>query len=295
MQGLLGSLSLVGVSGYVIISAIILVVVLSMGLTLLAGSRYAGFQRELSEHTRPDRPLGERVLNRILDDAREAVSRHGRDANTQAIIEHHFQVELGGLLLSERFVRAAVGLVIILGLVGTLHGLTLSIGQLSTLVSDDGSQVADIAGAMTQGLTKSLSGMAVAFSTSFFGVASAVLLTVFGVFFNIADRRTAFMVSLEAHLDRILGHGSSAGQHGIVESDTGLQPIVAQFGDAVAGLDGAVARFETALQTFSETTRDFHEFNLHLKDNVQRMSLSFSDLSETLRAHIHALRGPGPR
>jgi len=35
----------------------------------------------------------------------------------------------------------------------------------------------------------------------------------------------------------------------------------------VARLDGAVARFESALQTFATTTRDFHEFNVHLKDN----------------------------
>jgi hypothetical protein len=214
----------------------------------------------------------------------------------QAIVEHHFQQKLRGALLGERFVRSSVGLVIILGLVGTFYGLTLSIGQLVTLVSGDGSQVVNVTDAVTEGLTRSLAGMAIAFSTSLFGVAAGILLTLFGIFFNVTDRRTALMVSVEAHLDRVLASTLDASRLGRSDPATaGLSPLVAQFGDSVAGLDGAVVRFEAALQTFAETTRDFHEFNLHLKDNVQRMSLSFGDLSETLRAHIHALRGQGPR
>jgi hypothetical protein len=44
-----------------------------------------------------------------------------------------------------------------------------------------------------------------------------------------------------------------------------------------------VGKFEAALTRFSGSTRDFQEFNLHLKDNIQRMSLSFGDLSDALR------------
>jgi hypothetical protein len=47
-------------------------------------------------------------------------------------------------------------------------------------------------------------------------------------------------------------------------------------------------RFEAALQTFATTTRDFHEFNLHLRDNVQRLSLTFADLSNSLKAQLGA-------
>jgi hypothetical protein len=65
--------------------------------------------------------------------------------------------------------------------------------------------------------------------------------------------------------------------------------MVSAFGQTVDRLDGTVAHFESALQTFATTTRDFREFNLHLKDNVQRMSLSFGDLSETLKQHASAL------
>ncbi|HEY5955621.1 MAG TPA: hypothetical protein VIV60_03665, partial [Polyangiaceae bacterium] len=51
-------------------------------------------------------------------------------------------------------------------------------------------------------------------------------------------------------------------------------------------LDGAVARFESALLNFASTTRDFHEFNAHLKDNVQRLSLTFADLNDSLKTHL---------
>ena len=44
--------------------------------------------------------------------------------------------------------------------------------------------------------------------------------------------------------------------------------------------------FESALGAFSAGTRDFSEFNAHLKDNVQRMSLSFGDLSDALKDQI---------
>jgi hypothetical protein len=50
-------------------------------------------------------------------------------------------------------------------------------------------------------------------------------------------------------------------------------------------------QFGAALQTFAGTTRDFKEFNLHLKDNVQRMSLSFADASEAVKHHVHTLQG----
>jgi len=63
----------------------------------------------------------------------------------------------------------------------------------------------------------------------------------------------------------------------------------------VVRLEAAVERFESALQTFATNTRDFQEFNLHLKDNVQRMSLCFGDFSDALRSEIGALRSANGR
>jgi len=300
-QGILGSLSLVDASGYVIIAAILTTLVASVVTNLFIRGRYAELERDLEEHTRPDRPFSHRVLNRILEDARGAASRQGRTANFQAIVEHRFQSEFGGLLIGERFVRASVGLVIILGLVGTFYGLSLSIGKLVTLVASDDTTLGDATLAMMQGLTRALSGMSVAFTASLFGIASAILLTLFGIFFNLSDRRTAVMIATEAHLEQLLGAGAELTGHGELDARapaarTGqLQNVVDGFAHSVVGLENAIGQFQEALETFATTTRDFREFNLHLKDNVQRMSLCFGDLSEALKTQIGALRGREPR
>ena len=119
------------------------------------------------------------------------------------MIEDRFQSDLRPMLFAERFVRSATGLVIILGLLGTFYGLTLSIGRIVSLVSAEGGGATDAALGVSQGLTRALSGMAVAFSNSLVGILSAVVLTVIGVLSNVSDRRTAVMIQVETYLDRL--------------------------------------------------------------------------------------------
>jgi len=180
------------------------------------------------------------VLNHIVRDATEAAQRSGA-MNAQAIIDERFQSDLKPMLFAERFVRSATGLVIILGLLGTFYGLTLSIGKIVHLVSAE-TGAGDAALGVSQGLTNALSGMAVAFSIPGRHPV-CVILTVLGVLSNVSDRRTTVMVQIETYLDRILAHGTSAG--------TATESTLAGFSTSVARLDGAVARFESALQTFA--------------------------------------------
>jgi hypothetical protein len=182
-----------------------------------------------------------------------------------------------------------VGLLIILGLVGTFYGLTLSIGRLVGLVSGEGiAGTADVAQGLTQGLTQALSGMSVAFTCSLFGIVSAILMTLITVFFNVTDARVALMVEIEGYLDNRLLRALAMNEGG--GSPLGAAGGMGGIALSVGQLQAAVGQFEAALQNFSATTRDFREFNLHLKDNVQRLSLSFGDLSETLKAHVNALQ-----
>jgi hypothetical protein len=294
---ILDGLSLVDASGYVIIAAIVASLVASVAANLIIRSRYAAMARDLQKSRDGDEPFAHPVLNRIVRDARAAARRRPREVNTQAIIEENFQSQLGWLLLGERFVRSATGLVLILGLSGTFYGLTLSIGKLSRLLSVEGAKVADVTQSLTTGLTQALSGMSVAFSGSLFGIVSAIVLTVFGVVSNLTDRRTALMVQIEAYLDHAFGVEAGGetsfapgGRSAAAAGDEKLERIVVDFGQSVARLEGAVAEFDSALQKFAASTRDFREFNHHLKDNVQRMSLSFGDLSETLKVQIGALK-----
>jgi len=296
-DSVLGSLPLVGFSGYIVMAAIVILVVVALLVTAYVRGRYALLSADVRRNVGQVPPeFRSQTLGQIARDVQQAAVQHGGDVNTQAIIEHNIQSDLGGLLAGERFVKAATGLTIILGLLGTFTGLTMSIGKLATLVSGSTAGVADITESLTKGLTQALSGMSLAFATSLFGIASAIVMTLAGVFFNVADRRTAFTVQLEDYLDNVLmaaHRQAGAGGAVVVGGGSALEPLVARFGQSVAALESAVGQFQGALNTFSGTTRDFREFNLHLKDNIQRMSLAFADLSETLKREVLTLNTRG--
>lgn len=297
-RGFIDSLSLLDAVGQGLILAIVVSLIGALLANVVICSRYAYIARDLRQNARFDRALSTPVLTRIFQESQKAVARHGRDANLQAVIEHEVQSQLGGLLLGERFVRAAAGLVIVLGLAGTFYGLTSSIGKLVALVARD-APAGDITQALTTGLTDALGGMSVAFGTSLFGVGSAIVLTVVGVFSNVTDRRTALMIEIEATLERVLAPMSEGTGGGRAAAGAGagagaaitLDPVVQRFAEAVRGMQEAMQQFELGLENFGKTTRDFREFNLHLKDNVQRLSLNFADFSESLQAQVAALRG----
>jgi hypothetical protein len=295
-SSILDALSLVGMGGAIIIAATVTTLIAGVIANLYLRARYAQLQRDL-EQTRDGATFSHRVLNRILEDAREARQR-SHEVNTQVIVDDRFQSELRSLLFAERFVRSSTGLVIILGLLGTFYGLTSSVGQLVGLVSGDVDVGSDANQSVTQGLTHALSGMSVAFSNSLFGILAAVLLTILGIISNVTDRRHAVMIQIENHVDRLLAREFPASAPESRASLGGrpdaLSHIVEGFDKAVQRLENAVADFDGALQKFATSTRDFREFNLHLKDNVQRMSLSFGDFSETLKNEIGALKGGRP-
>jgi hypothetical protein len=292
-SSILDALSLVGVGGAIIIAATITTLLSGIGANFYLRARYASLGRDL-EQTRDGAAFAHRVFNRILEEAREA-HRRVHEVNTQAIVEERFQSELRALFFAERFVRSSTGLVIILGLLGTFYGLTSSIGQLVGLVSGDVDIASDANQSVTQGLTHALSGMSVAFSNSLFGIFAAVVLTILGVISNVTDRRSALMIQTENHVDRLLARETQAADATMPRA-SGSRPealahVVEGFDKAVQRLEHAVTDFDGALQRFATSTRDFREFNAHLKDNVQRMSLSFGDFSETLKSEIGALKG----
>jgi hypothetical protein len=271
---MLGGLLLIDSTGLAILATTITALVLGIVTNFWLRARYAALEKEIRHAPEGESSFAHPVLRHIVRDATGAAAR-SREVNTQAIIDDCFQSDLRPMLLAERFIRSATGLVIILGLLGTFYGLTLSIGKIVHLVGAE-TAGADVAQGVSQGLTNALSGMSVAFSNSLVGILAAVILTVLGILSNVSDRRTAVMVQIETYLDRI--RVQRPGASGTTD--------LAGFGPAIALLDGAVARFESALQGFASTTKDFHDFNAHLKDNVQRLSLTFADMSDSLKTQL---------
>lgn len=305
MNAALGSLSLIDQSGQFIIFAILAVLVTTFIANAATRLRYRQLESDLADAV-PHQPFSAAVLNQIFHDAQSAARARAGDLDPQGIVEHRFQTELSGQLISERYIKSAPGLVIILGLVGTFYGLTLSIGRLADLVSSENTGVAEMTTALTSGLTQALSGMSVAFTTSLVGIASAILLTLLGVFFNVADRRTRLMVHIENYIDETIAPEFAIGQTGSVVPDppgaangVGASGQVGQlvqgFGQSVERLEASIQQFDASLKAFSGSARDFREFNLHLKDNVQRMSLTFADFSESLKAERSGGQRRGPQ
>jgi hypothetical protein len=290
LDALFASLSLLNVSGFVILLAILTLLVGGIVATFVVRARYGRLAEDLRQNGDSGRFDGP-VLNEITRAALSALRLAGdaSGVNTQAIVEQHVQTSLRGLLVAERFVKATTGLTIIFGLVGTFYGLSMSIGKLVALVAGNVADSTEIAQSLTRGLVDALAGMSVAFSSSLFGILAAIIMTLLGVFFGIGERRTAVMVQIEAYLDNVLlsqarERGAPLSPPGLRGgSDPRLEQALATFGQSVDRLDGVVGQFETALSTFASSTRDFKEFNHHLKDNIQRMSLSFADLSEALK------------
>jgi hypothetical protein len=300
LDALASGLQLVDASGYFIIVAILVVLGVGIVLTFAIRARYRALSVDLRTHSSTG-AFDSAVLRQIASDALAAHERGTEEINTQVIIEQGVQNGLRHLLIGERFLRSCTGLLIILGLVGTFYGLTLSIGKLAALIGGDPADVAEITETLTAGLTQALAGMSVAFSTSLFGIVSAIVMTLVSVFFNVLDRRAEVLGQIESYVDNVLlpatraesraaGLADARGPTLLGTGSTNLDGSVVALGHTVAQLQSAVAHFESALQTFAHDTRSFQEFNLHLKDNVQRMSLGFGDLSEALKEHARAIK-----
>jgi methyl-accepting chemotaxis protein len=251
------------------------------------------------------------VLQGILGSYKTAARGNQHEVNTQAIIERHFNHDFRSLNVGERFVRAAVSLMIILGLLGTFYGLTLSIGNLVELLSaGQHTEMLTSMDSIIGGLIDSVRGMSVAFVTSLFAIACAILLTVLTIFNNIETARENLFVDLEEYLDNVVAREVSQeidseyemlnkalkstlddfssnmerSFNYVVESFQGpLTAATSEIGNASDQLLKSIALFDRSLANFRENTRDFSEFNHHLRTNIDRMNVGFADLTETLK------------
>jgi hypothetical protein len=97
-DGLLGSLTVIDTSGFLIITAIVIILAFGVGLTIYVRGRYAAIARDLQRNADSLPQSASPLLNAIAREVRAAVTRHPGEVNTQAIVEHKVQTELGALL-----------------------------------------------------------------------------------------------------------------------------------------------------------------------------------------------------
>jgi methyl-accepting chemotaxis protein len=311
LEVLVKSISNLGYAAYTIICAIVVIFFVSLLTMVFIRGKYRKLQYDLaSAAARRDARFRNQVLSAVVDDYK-AISLAARgEVNTQAIIEKNFSIMLKGAGLGERFVRNSVSLMVVLGLLGTFYGLTMSVGRLVELLSTSGnSDVLVSMDSIITGLISSVRGMAVAFSTSLAGVGGSIVITVLGIVINIEESRQSLMVQLEYYLDNIVEQELLQNKESelsrisktIVTSFDGfsakvediLRSTVLDFSDKLAAagsniensskcLEETIVKFENALSLFSSNTRDFSEFNHNLRGNIERMDVAFMNLRESI-------------
>lgn len=296
-----------------IIAVIILILIVALVSSVALRGKYRSLGKDiLNESHRESGVFQNKTLNKISDDYKVAAKRNKRDVNTQAIIEKHLDSDMRKALGLERFVNKAVSLMIILGLVGTFFGLTLSIADLVKIIQSNSASAITESESLAKGLVDSLSGMSVAFSTSLFGISASVIMTVVNTALNVTHERITAMIKMEEYLDNILAKsvleniivdahgnvvavGSSIDKFSNVLEDSfkditdalseRLTKLTVEMASTAEMIQGSVTKFDDSLKDFSDNVRDFTEFNHHLKDNIQRMSLSFTDFGDELKSN----------
>lgn len=190
-------------SGIAIILLILVVFIISFIINIYIRQKYIRIQNDLdNKQQRRTGIFKSELLNKIVSDYKSAASGNYSEVNTQAIIEKCFNLRLRQLIIAERFVKGSVSILIILGLLGTFLGLTISVSELVKILNN--TEVADLINNpnyFVKGLVSAVGGMAVAFITSLFGIACSIILTILHIIFNAEEARETLMVNIEEYLD----------------------------------------------------------------------------------------------
>src|SRR3569623_1590162 len=113
-DSVLGSLPLVGSSGYIVMAAIVVLVLVALLVTAYIRGRYALLSGDVRRNVGQLPPqFRSETLSHIAREVQQAAAQHGGDINTQAIIAHNLQSDLGIQLTAERLVKADPSLPII--------------------------------------------------------------------------------------------------------------------------------------------------------------------------------------
>lgn len=295
----------------IIILIILVVMATSFIATIIIRKKYRKIGKELDNDLNIENgEFGFDVINASLEDYKRVAKLNPNEVNTQAIIEKNFHKYHRGLSLGERFIKNSTSIMIVLGLLGTFYGLTLSIKELVEFLSASAStEVINSIDKLVKELISSVQGMSVAFITSLFGISSSIVITIVNILFNVQDDRDAVMVKMEEYLDNnialkyakeIENSRSDRNSQGdiadklVEQMEKRLQHVFDNLGNQLISattynqnsaemLQQSIDKFDKSLQTFSDNTRDFTEFNHNLRTNIERMDVSFADLVQDLR------------
>jgi len=296
--------------GQLIILAIVLILIITIVSMFKVKTKYMSLSYDVLDDTsRKNEIFKFDINNAIVNDFKIARKSGIKEINTPAIIDKNLIASLGKIQIAERFALRASGLMIVLGLVGTFFGLTLSISELVTLLNNTNDVISGDVTTITGGLLSSINGMSVAFVTSLFGITASIIVNILTIIVGISDSKAQYLSVIEEYLDNTLGDKAAnltdVNENGQTALEVAFEILASQLKtsmdeisnsmsyrltvasgnmkDASDSLEKSMQNFNESIEQFSQNTRDFSEFNHHLKTNIQRMSIAFDDLTETLK------------
>ena len=218
------------------------------------------------------------LLRNIVSEFETAwTAQKGIEVNTQAIIEKNFNARIKSAIFMESCARHSVSVMIVLGLLGTFIGLTISVQSLVLLFR--GYDVTELLSSVESGLLSALSGMSTAFTTSLFGIACSVVVTVMNVFVNPGQTRENLMTGIEEYLDNtVSARLRAAAGDGYEKMNEALRGTFIEFGERIA------ERFDRSLTTLRDDVRGIEEVNNNLRNTIEQMDVSFVRISDALKA-----------
>ncbi len=252
------------------------------------------------------------VLKNIIKKYREAGENNVGEINTQAIIEKEFNGKLKMLNTAERFVNHSSSLMIIFGLLGTFAGLTIAVSKLVSTLQVNQESIESVSGVI-DGLLNSIGGMSVAFTTSLVGIIGSIIITLIKIIINPVHMRQELMVMTEEYLDNVIAkefikeevdnideveerfeklfdrltEQVETGYKRVIErSVSGLFEVVKVMEINGANINTSMEKFDRTIDKFVDNSRDFSEFNHHLRDNISRMNVTLSDFTENIKENI---------
>lgn len=203
-----------------------------------------------------------------------------------------------------RYTNYFIGTVLMIGLLGTFSGLLVAIDSMGRIILsltgdiDLGKVLADFAGP--------LSGMAVGFGSSLFGVIAAIILGLKGYILN--KNQEALIEGVEDWLKgRIIDVGSTSSSstndgNNLPEHKSSFMDVfidnIASLSQEMAKISQTNERLHSITIASVQQTRDEHEINLELFEeiakslksidtNAQETTKVFSDQFSTLQNSIH--------
>ena len=201
----------------------------------------------------------------------------GIEVNTQAIIETIFNRRMRASLFQERFAHGSVSMMIVLGLLGTFIGLTLSVQSLVLLFR--GYEVTELLSSVESGLLSSLVGMSTAFTTSLFGIACSAIITALNIFISPGQARERLVTALEEYLDdTVSARLRAAAGDGYERMNEALRSTFIEFGEKIA------ERFDRSLLMMRDDIRGIDEANNNLRNTIEQMDVSLVKISDSLKS-----------